>query len=71
MHSNVLGLVTQIEIVVGDLLHLVFTVESEDHCKVFENIQEFWQSWHISLTGWVREYVYMSVVATSRNRDTR
>ena len=30
------------------------------------NISEFWKSWHISLTSWVREYVYMSVIATSR-----
>jgi alginate O-acetyltransferase complex protein AlgI len=22
------------------------------------NIQEFWRLWHMSLTGWFREYVY-------------
>ena len=31
------------------------------------NITEFWQAWHISLSSWVREYVYMTTVATTRN----
>ena len=33
---------------------------------VRKNISEFWKSWHMSLTSWVREYVYLSVIATSR-----
>jgi D-alanyl-lipoteichoic acid acyltransferase DltB (MBOAT superfamily) len=31
------------------------------------NISEFWRSWHMSLTGWSREYIYPSVAATTRS----
>jgi alginate O-acetyltransferase complex protein AlgI len=31
------------------------------------NIQEFWRSWHVSLTSWVRDYVYMVIVSISRS----
>ena len=31
------------------------------------NISDFWRSWHISLTSWVREYVYTTVFSLSRN----
>ena len=31
------------------------------------NISKFWQSWHISLTSWSREYVYMGVISISRS----
>lgn len=31
------------------------------------NISEFWRSWHISLSSWCREYVYMLVVSTTRS----
>lgn len=31
-----------------------------------KNISEFWKSWHISLSSWCRDYVYMVVVALSR-----
>lgn len=30
------------------------------------NIAEFWLSWHISLSSWCRDYVYMVVVSTTR-----
>jgi alginate O-acetyltransferase complex protein AlgI len=30
------------------------------------NIVEFWQRWHISLTSWVREYLYTSVFSFTR-----
>jgi alginate O-acetyltransferase complex protein AlgI len=30
------------------------------------NISEFWKSWHISLSSWCRDYVYMLVVSFSR-----
>ncbi|HEX5078206.1 MAG TPA: MBOAT family O-acyltransferase [Geminicoccaceae bacterium] len=33
---------------------------------VKKNISEFWKSWHISLSSWCRDYVYMVVVALSR-----
>lgn len=32
-----------------------------------QNISEFWRRWHISLTSWCRDYVYMGVMATARN----
>lgn len=31
------------------------------------NISEFWRSWHISLTSWVREHVYMLGVVLTRS----
>ena len=31
------------------------------------NISEFWRRWHMSLTGWSREYVYPSVAAATRS----
>jgi alginate O-acetyltransferase complex protein AlgI len=31
------------------------------------NIAEFWRSWHISLTSWSRDYIYMSAVGLTRN----
>ena len=32
-----------------------------------KNVSEFWQSWHISLTGWCREYIYMVVISRWRS----
>ena len=34
-----------------------------------KNINAFWQSWHISLTSWCREYVYTPVIAQTRVRS--
>jgi alginate O-acetyltransferase complex protein AlgI len=31
------------------------------------NISDFWTRWHISLTSWCRDYVYMGTVATTRS----
>jgi D-alanyl-lipoteichoic acid acyltransferase DltB (MBOAT superfamily) len=31
------------------------------------NISDFWRRWHISLTSWCRDYVYMGVMSTARN----
>jgi D-alanyl-lipoteichoic acid acyltransferase DltB (MBOAT superfamily) len=30
------------------------------------NIKEFWQRWHISLTGWCREYIFIPLAAVTR-----
>ena len=30
------------------------------------NIREFWQRWHISLTGWCREYIFIPIAAVTR-----
>ncbi|MET0082037.1 MAG: MBOAT family O-acyltransferase [Sedimenticola sp.] len=32
-----------------------------------KNIVDFWRCWHISLTSWSREYVFMTVLSLSRN----
>jgi alginate O-acetyltransferase complex protein AlgI len=32
-----------------------------------KNISDFWRCWHISLTSWCREYIYTSVIATTRS----
>ncbi len=32
-----------------------------------QNISEFWQRWHISLSSWCRDYVYLPLVASTRN----
>lgn len=32
------------------------------------NIISFWRSWHISLADWIRDYVYLTLVAHARNR---
>jgi alginate O-acetyltransferase complex protein AlgI len=31
-----------------------------------KNISEFWKAWHISLSSWCREYVYMVAVSFTR-----
>jgi alginate O-acetyltransferase complex protein AlgI len=31
------------------------------------NISDFWRRWHISLTSWCRDYVYMGTVSTARS----
>ncbi|CCQ73610.1 MBOAT family O-acyltransferase [Magnetospira sp. QH-2] len=31
------------------------------------NLSEYWQCWHISLTGWCRDYIYTSVVSVTRS----
>ena len=32
-----------------------------------KNISEFWRSWHISLSSWCRDYVYMVVISNLRS----
>lgn len=32
-----------------------------------KNLSEFWQSWHISLTSWCRDYIYMVVISVWRS----
>jgi alginate O-acetyltransferase complex protein AlgI len=31
------------------------------------NIADFWRSWHISLTSWCRDYVYLPMIGLTRN----
>lgn len=32
-----------------------------------KNLSDYWRNWHISLTGWCRDYVYTAVVSSSRS----
>jgi len=41
-------------------------VENFDWPFLQKNISEFWNCWHISLSSWCRDYVYMPVVAQTR-----
>ena len=40
--------------------------ENFDHPYLARNISEFWSRWHISLTSWCRDYVFMPVLAAGR-----
>lgn len=42
-------------------------MENFNHPYKAVNISDFWRRWHISLTGWCRDYVYMGVMAKYRN----
>ena len=56
------------DIAIGFSRVLGFKVLENFHWPYFKkNISAFWRSWHISLTRWVREYVYTSVFALSRS----
>lgn len=35
------------------------------------SITEFWRRWHISLSSWLRDYLYISLVATVRGSCAR
>ncbi len=55
------------DIAIGFGLLLGFRVmENFDWPFIRKNISDFWRSWHISLSSWVREYAYMTIVATTR-----
>lgn len=56
------------DIAIGFALLLGFRViENFNWPFIRANISEFWNSWHISLSSWVREYVYKTVFATTRS----
>jgi alginate O-acetyltransferase complex protein AlgI len=55
------------DIAIGFGLLLGYRVmENFDWPFIRKNISDFWRSWHISLSSWVREYAYMTIVATTR-----
>ena len=41
-------------------------IENFNNPFISRNIVEFWQRWHISLTSWVRDYLYTSVFSLTR-----
>ncbi len=55
------------DIAIGIGLLLGYTI-SENFSNPFmkPNIVEFWRSWHISLSDWCRNYIFMPVIAYTR-----
>ena len=41
-------------------------IENFDRPFLRRNISEFWRCWHISLSSWCRDYIYMPVVSNTR-----
>ena len=55
------------DIAIGSALLLGYRVMENFRWPLLQrNISEFWKSWHISLSSWCREYVYMLVVSFTR-----
>ncbi len=55
------------DIAIGSALLLGYRVmENFRWPLVQKNISDFWKAWHISLSNWCREYVYMLVVSFTR-----
>ena len=55
------------DIAVGFALLLGYRVMENFRWPLLKpNISEFWKSWHISLSSWCRDYVYMLVVSFTR-----
>ncbi|HYD32716.1 MAG TPA: MBOAT family O-acyltransferase [Azospirillaceae bacterium] len=55
-------------IAIGFALLLGFRViENFNWPFLARNIADFWRRWHISLSSWCRDYVYMPVVALTRD----
>lgn len=56
------------DVAIGFALMLGYRVmENFNNPFLKTNIAEFWRCWHISLTSWSRDYVYMTVVGLTRN----
>ncbi|KAB2881187.1 MBOAT family protein [bacterium] len=41
-------------------------IENFNHPYLAKNINIFWQRWHISLSKWCRDYIFMTVISISR-----
>jgi alginate O-acetyltransferase complex protein AlgI len=56
------------DIAIGFALLLGFRVmENFNAPFVARDIMDFWRRWHISLSSWCREYVYMPVISMTRS----
>lgn len=54
-------------VAIGFSLLLGFTVcENFNYPLLATNINEFWRRWHMSLSSWCRDYVYMPVLSITR-----
>ena len=57
------------DIAIGFSLLLGYRVMENFNWPFFKkNIQEFWSAWHISLTSWCPEYVYLATFSLTRER---
>ncbi len=55
------------DVVVGFAMLLGFSVcENFNRPFLATNISEFWNRWHMSLSSWCRDYIYMPTLAMSR-----
>ncbi|MEI6972199.1 MAG: MBOAT family O-acyltransferase [bacterium] len=55
------------DVAIGFAMLLGFTVcENFNYPLLARNIGEFWRRWHMSLSSWCRDYVYMPVLSVSR-----
>ncbi len=55
------------DIAIGFSLAMGFRiVENFNHPYLSVNINEFWQRWHMSLSRWCRDYIFMSVISITR-----
>ena len=58
------------DLAIGFSLLLGFRVMENFRWPLLQrNINEFWNSWHISLTSWSRDYVYSATIARFRSRS--
>ncbi len=56
------------DVAIGFALLLGFRIaENFNFPFLAQNINDFWRRWHISLSAWCRDYVYMPVVSWTRN----
>ena len=51
---------------VGKILGFNIT-KNFDHPLLARNVSEYWRRWHISLTGWITDYVFMPLNVRFRN----
>lgn len=60
--SGYTDLVTGIALLLGFRLPINFNLPYLAH-----NIREFWQRWHISLSTWIRDYIYFPLGGSKKN----
>lgn len=59
---------TDMAIGLGQMLGFRF-VENFNYPYISQSISEFWRRWHISLSGWFRDYVFYPLERTRRRAD--